>query len=290
MTPGAVSSRRPGAVARGRPAAVQRGPSSRSGAASEDRPEPSAADLAIAGLVPLSSVDWPGRLAAVAFCQGCPWRCTYCHNQAILDPRVPGAVPFAQLEALLERRGGLLDGVVFSGGEATAQHALVPAVRRVREMGFAVGLHTGGAYPARLRTLLGVGPTGERTGEPLVDWVGFDVKAAPTGYEDLVGRRGAWSRAEESLHALLASGVGHELRMTVTPWLEPQVLGVVEWLAAAGADRLVLQPVRCDGADEDFVRRLEGVPLRRERFDACVREAQARGEALGVAVGAREGQ
>ena len=36
------------------------------------------------------------------------------------------------------------------------QHALVPAVRRVREAGFAVGLHTGGAYPGRLATLLGL--------------------------------------------------------------------------------------------------------------------------------------
>ena len=52
-----------------------------------------AVDLQIAGLVPLSTVDWPGRLAATVFCQGCPWRCTYCHNTAILDTTVPGAVP-----------------------------------------------------------------------------------------------------------------------------------------------------------------------------------------------------
>src|SRR5690625_1982067 len=89
-----------------------------------------AADLQIAGLVPLSSVDWPGRLVATVFCQGCPWSCTYCHNTAILDPRTPGAVPWTQLEQLLTRRHGLLDGVVFSGGEATMQPALVSAARR----------------------------------------------------------------------------------------------------------------------------------------------------------------
>ncbi len=36
--------------------------------------------LAIGGLVPFSTVDMPGRNAAVVFCQGCPWRCRYCHN------------------------------------------------------------------------------------------------------------------------------------------------------------------------------------------------------------------
>ena len=52
-----------------------------------------AENLAIAGLVPLSAVDWPGRLVATVFCQGCPLRCPYCQNSSILDPTVPGAVP-----------------------------------------------------------------------------------------------------------------------------------------------------------------------------------------------------
>eukprot|EP01035_Chromulina_nebulosa_P014871 gene14871-19679_t len=51
--------------------------------------EPSAvamSQLAVAGLQPFSSVDFPGRLAAVVFLQGCPWRCGYCHNPG-LQPR-----------------------------------------------------------------------------------------------------------------------------------------------------------------------------------------------------------
>lgn len=242
-------------------------------------------DLAIAGLVPLSSVDWPGRLAATVFCQGCPWRCTYCHNRAILDPRTPGAVPFAQVEALLERRRGLLDGVVFSGGEATAQHALVPAARRVREMGFAVGLHTGGAYPARLRTLLGLGPTGESVEAPLIDWVGFDVKAAPAGYETLVGRRGAWERAQVSLRLLLASGVDHELRTTVTPGLIDQLPAILGTVAQAGGERLVLQRMRADGAASAVAAQLP--PRWPELFAEAVEEAAACGAAQQVEVLAR---
>ena len=42
--------------------------------------------LAVGGLVPFTTIDFPGRLAAVVFCQGCPWRCTYCHNPHLLPP------------------------------------------------------------------------------------------------------------------------------------------------------------------------------------------------------------
>src|SRR5690625_7377937 len=45
-----------------------------------------AADLQIAGLVPLSSVDWPGRRAATVFCQGWPWLCTCWHHTPNLGP------------------------------------------------------------------------------------------------------------------------------------------------------------------------------------------------------------
>ena len=37
-------------------------------------------DLKVAGLTAFSSIDYPGKLSAVVFVQGCPWRCLYCHN------------------------------------------------------------------------------------------------------------------------------------------------------------------------------------------------------------------
>lgn len=153
--------------------------------------EPSADSLAIAGLVPLSTVDWPGKLAAAVFLQGCPLACPYCQNEAILDPKVPGAVPWSQVEALLARRAGLLDGVVLTGGEALRQAGVVDAARRVREMGFGVGLHTAGAYPRALAKTL-----------PHTDWVGIDVKAMPDDYAAATGF-GAGAKAWQSLDAVL---------------------------------------------------------------------------------------
>ena len=102
--------------------------------------EPYFLTLVIAGLVPMSTVDWPDHLSATVLTQGCPWNCFYCHNQALIPVRTPGAVAWGEVRDLLGRRRGLLDGVVFTGGEALRQDALADAAREVIDMGFAVGL------------------------------------------------------------------------------------------------------------------------------------------------------
>ncbi|WP_456789281.1 anaerobic ribonucleoside-triphosphate reductase activating protein [Cellulomonas sp. P5_C5] len=203
-------------------------------------------ELAIAGLTPLSSCDWPGRLVATAFLQGCPWRCTYCHNAAILDPRAPGRVPWQDVLALLARRRGLLDGLVFSGGEPTRQTGLVAAAAQVRAAGFGVGLHTSGAYPSRLLTLL-----------PLVDWVGFDVKAPVRLYRAVTRVGGATTTADAtfaSLRLVLDSGVDVEVRTTVDPTVmgPDDVAELTAVLSGLGVRRHVLQQVRPDGTTDEY--------------------------------------
>lgn len=180
----------------------------RGGSAAVARPAgPTRADdLQVAGLSRLSTVDWPGRLAATVFLQGCPWDCVYCHNADLIPPRTPGSIPWAEVMRFLARRRGLLDAVVLSGGEATRQPGLVAAVSEVRALGLGVGLHTAGAYPRRLAAVL-----------PLVDWVGLDVKALPEDYPALVRRAGSGAAAWESLDLVLAAGVDHEIRTTIHP-------------------------------------------------------------------------
>ncbi|WP_448062175.1 anaerobic ribonucleoside-triphosphate reductase activating protein [Cellulomonas hominis] len=204
---------------------------------------PAADALAIAGLVPLSTVDWPGRLVATVFLQGCPWQCTYCHNQAILDPRTPGTVPWARVRDLVSRRHGLLDGVVFSGGEPTRQPALVPAMREVRAAGMAVGLHTGGAYPTRLAAAL-----------PYVDWVGLDVKAPADLYRAITGVASSADRAFRSLRLVLDSGVDVQVRTTVDPTVlsAADVARLTETLRGLGVREHVLQEVRPDGTSDEY--------------------------------------
>ncbi|KYC29430.1 Ribonucleoside-triphosphate reductase [Sterolibacterium denitrificans] len=188
--------------------------------------------LAVGGLVPFTTIDFPGRLAAVVFCQGCPWRCTYCHNPHLL-PRGAGALSWPEVLAWLETRRGLLDGVVFSGGEPLLQRDLPFALADVRALGFATALHTAGIYPERLAAVL-----------PLVDWVGFDVKAPFADYAPIVGCDGG-TAARASLELLLAAGVAHEIRCTVPPQLAAAALGRMDAeLAGLGVAHLTRQTCR----------------------------------------------
>ncbi|WP_199421974.1 anaerobic ribonucleoside-triphosphate reductase activating protein [Actinotalea solisilvae] len=216
-------------------------------AAPAGRAQATAASLAIAGLVPLSTCDWPDRLVATVFLQGCPWRCGYCHNPALLDPREPGRLPWSDVTALLARRAGLLDGVVFSGGEPTRQAGLLDAVRQVRAAGFGVGLHTAGAYPRRLAALL-----------PWVDWVGLDLKAPSGRYDDVTGVPGSARPAFASLRLALDAGVALQVRTTVDPTVldELEVARLSALLAGLGVRDHVLQEVRTEGVRPEYAEAL----------------------------------
>ncbi|MCB1775660.1 MAG: anaerobic ribonucleoside-triphosphate reductase activating protein [Gammaproteobacteria bacterium] len=167
-------------------------------------------NLQIGGLVPFTTVDYPGALAAVVFCQGCPWRCRYCQNGHLVPRCLGTQLRWQDVRELLDQRRGLLDAVVFSGGEPTLQRDLPAAVAECRERGFRVGLHTAGCYPERLDELL-----------PYIDWVGLDIKAHPEDYGVLTGIAGSGEKAFESLEYLVGSGVDHEVRVTVHDDLLP---------------------------------------------------------------------
>ena len=202
-------------------------------------------ELKVGGFVPLSTTDFPGQLASVVFCQGCPWRCAYCHNPHLQPAPGEALLDWRWIIARLERRRGLIDAVVFSGGEPTAQGALPYALQDVRGMGFGVGLHTAGMYPRRLRRLL-----------PLTDWVGFDVKTSFAEYASVTGVAEGVSRVLESLRAVVESGVDCEFRTTVHPDLiQARTLRILAaTLVRLGVKRYVLQEFRAQGCPDSSLR------------------------------------
>jgi pyruvate formate lyase activating enzyme len=188
--------------------------------------------LVVGGVTPLTTIDYPGELAAVIFLQGCPWRCGYCQNKELLPRNHTSCIPWQEVIDLLKKRIGLLDAVVFSGGEPTLHKGLKHAMHQVKSMGFKIGLHTAGIYPHRLREVL-----------PMVDWVGMDIKSARADYEDITGVKNSARRAWESARLLISSGVAHELRTTVHPnMLNIEQLGtLIDELADLGAENYVIQ-------------------------------------------------
>jgi anaerobic ribonucleoside-triphosphate reductase activating protein len=194
--------------------------------------------LKVGGLVPFTATDFPGLLAAVIFVQGCPWRCGYCHNPH-LQPRT-GDSPMAwdEVLAFLRRRVGLIDGVVFSGGEPTMDPGLGAAIDQARGLGYRIGLHTGGTHPRRLAQVL-----------PRVDWVGLDIKAGFDDYERVTQVADSGAPARASLRAVLDSGVDFECRTTAHPDLisAGELLALGRTLAELGVRRYALQVFRAQG-------------------------------------------
>jgi len=175
----------------------------------------------------------------VVYCQGCPWRCGYCHNPHLLPRRAAGGIAWSEVLEFLGRRRGLLDAVVFSGGEPTAQAGLARAMRESKALGYRVGLHSAGIYPRRFAEVL-----------PLVDWVGFDAKAPfDAAYERITGVRASGEAALESVRTLLASGVDCEFRTTWhAGFLSPAELErLTQTLADLGVRRFALQEFRASG-------------------------------------------
>jgi anaerobic ribonucleoside-triphosphate reductase activating protein len=133
----------------------------------------------------------------------------------------------------------LLDAVVFSGGEPTAQPGLAQAMREAKALGYRIGLHSAGIYQRRFAEVL-----------PLVDWVGFDAKAPfDTAYERITGVRASGAAALESARALLASGVDCEFRTTWHAGFlsRAELDRLTRMLAAMGVRRYALQEFRDGG-------------------------------------------
>ncbi len=194
--------------------------------------------MQVGGLTPLTTTDFPGCLAAVVFCQGCPWDCGYCQNPHLIPPQAPAPLVWEDVLAFLKRRVGLLDGVVFSGGEPTLQSGLAEAIREVRGMGFRIGLHSASPYPDRFAEVL-----------PLLDWVGFDVKALFADYAQVTGVPESGAKARAGLLRLLESGIAYEVRTTVHPLLhsEDALLSLARELHGLGVQNYVLQEFRLQG-------------------------------------------
>lgn len=189
--------------------------------------------MRIGGLQKVSLIDYPGKIAAVVFTQGCNFRCPYCHNPDLVPPEPRGdLLPAGDVFAFLEKRRGRLDGVVLTGGEPTVQAGLPEFLETVRAMGYLVKLDTNGSNPGVLKRLLGRG---------LLDYIAMDLKAPEEKYGLFSGPAVPFSRIGETMNLLRSSGVPFEFRTTVAPSLlaEEDLRAIVDTLAPA--DRFVLQ-------------------------------------------------
>lgn len=191
--------------------------------------------MKIAGLQKNSMVDYPGKLSAVVFTQGCNMNCGYCHNRCLIGPNQKEDLYSEDgILAFLEKRRGLLDGVVVSGGEPTLQKDLESFLIRVRSMGYPIKLDTNGTNPTLLKELID---------RHRVDYVAMDIKAPLCKYRQVCCSPVDTQKLSESITILKAGKVDYEFRTTYTPELSDEDLKDIT-NTIRGAQKYVLQQYR----------------------------------------------
>jgi len=183
----------------------------------------------IGGLNSFSLSDFPGRVAAVVFTQGCNFRCPYCHNGSLIPMNRATFEMISQEEIFmfLEKRRIQLSGVVVSGGEPTLQPDLSEFFRRIGSMGYQIKLDTNGSHPEVLAELLMQG---------LVDFIAMDIKAPFTIYDRITGVCAPKERLEKSIELIARSGIDHEFRTTVVgPLLSERDLDIIKEMVPHGS-------------------------------------------------------
>lgn len=190
--------------------------------------------FSIGGIVPLTCIDFPGHIACVVFSQFCPLRCSYCHNPHLLNAS-ESKYSEDYLFNFLEKRKNFLDGVVFSGGEPFAQPDIINVLKKVKDMGFKVAIHTSGFYTQKFEEALSI-----------VDWVGLDIKAEKEDYEKITHVKESGIHAFNSLNILLDSGIDYEIRTTVYPYFftREKILSLAMTLQNLNIKNYVLQEYR----------------------------------------------
>src|SRR5699024_7251763 len=195
--------------------------------------------IQLGGFVPFSASDYPNHLVCVAFVKGYNWRCSYCHNPH-LQSRSPHplAPQWSEVEDFLQQRQGLLDAIVFSGGEPTMDPGLPAAIKTAKSLGFKIGLHTTGAYPKRLAEIL-----------PHLNWIGFDLKSSWDHYHDVILHAQPVKMVQDSLQMIVNGQCDYEVRSTIHSALHQSrhLKSMAEILAAHGVQHWVIQNFRADG-------------------------------------------
>jgi pyruvate formate lyase activating enzyme len=163
--------------------------------------------MKIGGLQKFSLIDYPGRISAIVFTQGCNFRCPYCHNPELVDPTQYGPIlSEAEVISFLEKRRGKLDAVTLTGGEPTLQPDIDRFLQTLKKMGYLIKVDTNGSKPDVLERLIQGG---------LVDYLAMDVKGPLHKYRQIAGAEVQFRKIRKSIALITNSGIDHEFRTTI---------------------------------------------------------------------------
>jgi pyruvate formate lyase activating enzyme len=187
----------------------------------------------IAGWVKNSFIDFPGTVAAVLFFSGCNLRCPYCHNPGIVLDESAIRIPLKEIFDFLEKRKGMIEGVVFSGGEPTIHESLENMTAEIRLKGFKIKLDTNGLLPEKIK-------------KTAPDYLALDVKTIPENYIQLLKAPypNVRERLKESISIVKSMNENAEIRITIAPEIIDSKIIEEMGKMLAGIKKVFLQPMQ----------------------------------------------
>ena len=163
--------------------------------------------MKITGIQKSSFIDYPYGIAAVVFLQGCNFRCSFCHNGALLDIcKNDNLIDENVIFEFLKSRVNKLDAVVISGGEPTLHNDLAEFISKIKSLGFKIKLDTNGTNPTILKSLIE---------EKLIDYVAMDIKAPFEKYPKITNSKVDINKIKQRIQILLSDVIDYEFRTTV---------------------------------------------------------------------------
>jgi pyruvate formate lyase activating enzyme len=186
--------------------------------------------LGICAWLKNSFVDFPGTVSAVLFFEGCNLHCPWCHNPEIVTMQLP-SVPFDEILSFLNKRSGLIDGIVLSGGEPTLHSHLKYVIETCRSMGLKVKLDTNGLNPAVVKDLQ-------------IDYLALDIKTIPLNYLEFgYSDSDCEERLIESIEVVRTMGEKAEIRVPcASGFIDNEIAGEIARLVR-GVKKVFLQKI-----------------------------------------------
>ncbi len=183
--------------------------------------------MRIGAIQRLSLIDYPGKIAAVLFSQGCPFSCPFCHNPHLVDSKqFTKPISLNEVKSFLCSRRNEIEAIVFSGGEPTIHLTLPLLIQEVKEMGFLTKLDTAGTNPEMIESLLK---------NDLLDYIAMDIKGPLARYAEITRTAFPSDHIEKSIRLIVESHIPYEFRSTILPSLHQKedILAMAQMISHA---------------------------------------------------------
>lgn len=206
-------------------------------------------NIKISGIQKTSLIDYPDNIATVLFTQGCNMNCPYCHNpELISETNKNDYLVLDNLWEFLDKRAGLIDGVVITGGEPLIQESIYELLVKIKEYGLLIKLDTNGTNYNLLKKIVD---------DNLADYIAMDVKGPIKEYGKFCGiklNKAIIKNIEKSIELLKkSSNIFTEMRTTVVPGMHNENIMKKIAKSVSGVDKFYIQNFRPNKVnDPDF--------------------------------------